>query len=65
VRNELRLLVPTITATSLEVGGTKEVDSEDREAGVESEDEVGVLDIVGTRVVGVGADVCLYTRNGY
>jgi hypothetical protein len=65
MRNELRLLFPTTTATSLEVGGAKEADSEDREAGVESEDEVEVLDMVGTRVVGVGADVCLYTRNGH
>jgi hypothetical protein len=54
-----------MTATSFEFGGAKEADSEDREAGVDSEDEVAVLDIVGMSVFGVGADVCLYMRNGY
>lgn len=52
-----------MTTTSLEVGGAKEADDEDREVGAESKDEVDVLEIVGKIVV--GADICLCTRKGY
>ena len=60
-REELRLLFPTMMATSREVGGANEVDDEERDVGDDSDEEVDVLDMVGARV-GV---VCLCIRKGY
>jgi hypothetical protein len=60
-RENLRLRLPIIAATSRALGGADEADDDDRDVGTVSDDEVDVLEMVGIRA-GAG---CLCMRKGY